>query len=140
MSRALIIFEAQRELLQGLREEAASHPIDMPAVAKLILTPQGKRQHMNQMNRQSLEIPVGYLVTFSIERGHPCGVCRHMSMSSSNGLPSPHAVWLIAEELGFLGGLSACTLWEEDLQRGPQQRAIAINVVQPLTVQIEGSC
>ena len=110
----------------------------MPVVAKLLKTAEGKRQHMDQMNEQSIAIPMGFLVTFSIEAGHPVGVCRHMSMSvmREGRAPNPEAVWMVAEELGFQGGLSACHVYKEDLQRG-DERAIAINVVQPLNVQAE---
>ncbi|SRR5258708_7799583 len=137
----LVLFPEHRELLRGLRELAARCPVDMPTVAKMLKHPEGKRRHMDQMNRQSVEIPMGFLVTFSIEHGHPIGECRHLSMSScaEGRAPVPHAVWLVAEQLGFVGpAFSACRVWEEELQRGPG-RAIAINVVQPLSVQSAGT-
>lgn len=128
--------EPQRAALRELRELAARHPIDILKLMEVINTPAGKRKHMDQMTEQSVEIPFGYLVAFSIEERHPCGTCRHMSMSSAKKgrVPTPEAVWMIAEELGFNGGLSACAVWNEDLQRGKDQRNVAINVVQPISV------
>jgi len=129
----LIIGEHQKAALADLRRVAAEHPIDMPNLMQRIKTPDGKRVHMDQMNDQTIDLPTTYLVTFSIENGHPIGTCRHMSMSSTRKgrAPSPEAIWIVAEELGFIGGLSACEVWSEDLQRGAE-RAIAINVVQSI--------
>lgn len=135
----LVIGEAQKAALRELREKAAANPIDMPPLMKRLETPEGKAAHMQQMNGLTIDIPLAFMVTFSIETNHPCGTCRHMSMSATRKgrTPIPEAVWMVAEELGFVGGLQSCVVWPEDLQRGPQQRtdrAIAINVVQPLAV------
>lgn len=86
------------------------------------------------MTAQSIRIqgPWPFFVTFWIETNHPVGTCRHMSMSITrdNRVPSPAAVWLIAEVLGFAGGLEACRQWPEELSDG----GTAINIVQPLSV------
>lgn len=44
--------------------------------------------------------------------------------------PTPEAVWLIAEELGFVGSLQQCAVWTEDIGQGDK----AINLVQPIAV------
>jgi hypothetical protein len=133
----LVIGEAQRRDLAALRERAAADPSDMLVVAEQIKTPAGKRMHMDRMNALTIDIPLGYTVTFSIETGHGAGTCRHMSMASGrrDRVPTQEAVWMVAELLGFTGGLESCTLWLEELQRGPdpvKDRAKAVNVVQPL--------
>ena len=138
MATPLIIGQTQRELLRHLRHLAAAAPVDMRALVELVKSPEGKASHMERMNNLSCAIPAAFLVTFSIETGHPCGACRHMSMSSGRQgrSPTPDAVWMVAEELGFVGGLEACQVWMEDLQRGPQRRkdrAWAINIVQPIS-------
>lgn len=138
----LIVGQAQKALLHGLRDLAAANPVDMRGLTDRLATPDGKRAHMDRMNALTCEIPAAFWVTFSIETGHPVGTCRHMSMSSRRHgrTPTPEAVWMIAEELGFVGSLEMCTVWPEDLQRGPQERkdrAIAINVVQPIAVSAE---
>jgi hypothetical protein len=131
----LVIGERERESLGALRMRAAAAIVEMQGLPARLATPEGKRAHQEQMNAQSAVLPVGYIVTFSIERGHPCGVCRHLSMSTSapDRVPRPEALWMVAEILGFCGGLEACVVWDEELQRGPA-RAIAINVVQPIAV------
>lgn len=135
----LILTEESRLALKELREIAAANPVDMPPLMDRLLTVDGKRAHMDQMTAQSVDIPVGFLVTFSIELRHPAGTCRHMSMSTAtkDRTPTPEAVWMIAEELGFNAGLHACRVWLEDLKRG-EGRAVAINVVQPVSVQPTG--
>jgi hypothetical protein len=62
-------------------ELAEANPVDMPTLMTRIKDPVGKAHHMAQMNRQTVKVPFAYLVTFSIERGHGIGDCRHMSMS-----------------------------------------------------------
>jgi hypothetical protein len=133
----LIVGAAQRAQLRTLRERAAERPVDMRGLAERLTSPDVKRAHMDQMNDQTVDLPTAFMVTFSIEIGHPSGTARHMSMSSvkRGRAPTPEAVWMVAEQLGFVGGLEACTIWLEDLQRGPtkQDRAKAVNVVQLLT-------
>lgn len=133
----LIIGQEQRDALAELRELAAERPVDMTTLTERIATPKGKAAHMLQMNDQTCEIPLAFLITYSIETGHPIGPCRHMSISSTRrgDVPTAEAAWMVAEELGFVGGLEKCRVWIEDLQRGPQartDRALAINIVQPL--------
>ena len=130
MSTPLLIGQQERGDLQRLRELAASHPVDMQTITARLATPDGKAAHMNQMTAQSVAIPIGFLVTFSIETGHPCGTCRHMSVSTSapGRVPSPVGVWMLAQHLGFVGGLEDCTHWIEEL-RGHGR---AVNVVQEL--------
>jgi hypothetical protein len=135
MSTPFLIGPVEIEALHQLREMAAAHPVDMQKLVPQLKNKKGKRRHMDQMNRQSVMIPVEFLVTFSIETGHPAGTCRHMSMSSPapGRVPLPEAIWMAAEELGFIGGLERCMVWLEDLTQGK-----AVNVVQPLAVQQEG--
>lgn len=135
MDAPLIITAEVRTRLHKLRDLAASQPTDMQRVIQLLKKPGGKRRHLAQMNRQSLRIPGpwDFFVTFSLETGHPVGTCRHMSMSilRQGRVPSQAGVWMVAEELGFAGGLEACQIWLEDLSDGGK----AINVVQPINVQ-----
>lgn len=132
----LVLGEEQRAQLAELRELASAHPVDMKWLTETIADPSHKKKHMNQMTKQSVEIPFGFIITYSIENGHPVGTCRHMSMSSpaKGRLPSPEAVDMVAELLGFVGGFRACTCWIEDLDRGVAGREKAINLVQPVNV------
>lgn len=111
------------------------YPVDMTGLTERLKTPEGKRAHMDQMNKQSITLPMGYMVTFSIELNHPAGTMRHMSMSvaAPGRAPNEHALWMVCPELGFTGNsIYDCDcIWPEDLQRG-SERAMAINVVQKL--------
>ena len=129
----LIITDVVTRQLEELRSLAAAHPVDMPELVERLKNPEGKATHRKQMSAQTVFVPASFDVTFSIERGHPCGICRHMSMSSrlENRMPTPSAVWMIAEKLGFVGDLRDCTVWLEELDRIPG-RAKAVNVVQPI--------
>jgi hypothetical protein len=134
MPTPLLIGPEERCALAALRELALAHPVDMPQLMGRIKTPDGKAKHMDQMTKQSIEIPFGFLVTFSVEVGHRIGTCRHMSMSSpkQGGLPTPQGVWMVAEALGFVGDSiedGTCMVWLEDLKQGR-----AVNVVQPINI------
>jgi hypothetical protein len=132
MAVPLILGAVQRAALAELRTRAAAAPIDMPDLLARLKTPEGKLAHRRHMTAQSVEIPADFLVTFSIETGHPIGTCRHMSMSVGRKGRRPHAlaVWMIAKELGFVGELSDCMMWPEELEG----HGAAINVVQSLAV------
>jgi hypothetical protein len=130
----LIITPEVTARLHRLRDFAASRPVDMPPLMEAIKSPDGMRRHKKRMNAQTVRIdgPWPFFVTFSIETNHPGGTMRHMSMSimREDRAPHPAGVWMVAEELGFSGGLDACQVWLEDLSDGGK----AVNVVQPLAV------
>jgi hypothetical protein len=134
----LIITTEVMDRLHRLRDFAAKRPVSMPVLMEALKTPTGKRDHLKRMTAQSIRIagPWVFFVTFSIETGHPVGVCRHMSMSimREGRVPHPAAVWMIAAELGFIGAMENCTTWMEDLSDGGK----AINVVQPLAMEVAG--
>ena len=125
---AILIRQEERDALHELRDRAARVPVDMRTLAARLATPEGKEAHRRQMTAQTFEIPVRNLVTFSVEIGHPNGAAaRHMSMSSGGNLPAVEAVLLVAEELGFVGGVESWTRsWPENLQGHGR----AVNVVQ----------
>ncbi len=108
---------------------AEAHPVEVTGLEERLQNPEAKAAHMAQMTRQTIHIPLAFLVTFSIEHGHPCGTCRHLSMSvqREGRVPHPAAVWMIAQEFGFWGSFEQCNgLWHEELKG----HGIAINIVQ----------
>jgi hypothetical protein len=113
---ALIIDAWHKTRLEALRALAEDNPVDMKTLTAQLETPEGKARHMEHMSGQTLAIPAAFLVTFSIETGHPCGTCRHMSMSvqTEGRLPNEYAVWMVAELLGFTGDISECVGWIEN--------------------------
>lgn len=134
---ALLIGPDEQLKLATLRELASQHPVDMTTLMEALKHPAGKAFHRSRMSAQTVSIPTYYLVTFSIETGHPAGTCRHMSMSvrTEGRVPHPHAVWMVAEVLGFVGGLDQCVHWMEDLEG----HGLAINLVQPVSVTREST-
>jgi hypothetical protein len=133
----LIIGAGQRFALQRLRDKAASDPLHMPDVVERLKTEDGRRAHRERMNGQTITLPLAYFVTLSIETGHPAGPCRHMSMSSGRHgkLPTPEAIWMVCQELGFVASIEQCATWVEDLSDGGK----AVNVVQPIALATTGT-
>jgi hypothetical protein len=129
----LVIGPAELAALAALRERAAERPVDMLRLMRVIKTRRGKARHKAQMTEQSVDLPFGFAVTFSIETGHPIGTCRHLSMSSGapGRVPSQEAVIMVGEPLGFIGDLDACCgVWLETLEGHGR----ALNIVQPVFV------
>lgn len=130
----LLIGPAESASLEALRKLAAARPVDIRRLVEEIKTPEGKAAHKHRMSEQTVLIPLDFAVTFSIETGHPIGTCQHMSMSTGKRgrVPTPEALWMVAEALGFVMGLDTCTVWLEDLKGHGQ----AVNLVQPLSIVV----
>jgi len=120
-----------RAQIKALIELAEANPVEIRGLLARIKGDEGKAHHMAQMSRQSIDIPLMYVVTYSIEVGHPCGKCRHMSMSvqREGRIPNEIGIWVVAQEFGFWGtSLRDCVgVWTEDLKGHGK----AINIVQP---------
>lgn len=128
----LILGASQEREIAALRDKATKEPIDMAAVMPLMQSEEGRRQHIERMQHYTINLPLAYVVTYTIETGHPCGTCRHLSMSSKRmgKVPTITAVKMVCEAFGFVVGssLDQCTVWLEEIGAGDQ----AVNVVQPL--------
>lgn len=137
MDAPLIIGPDTIDALRRLREKAAERPVDVPGVMETIKTAGGRDRHQARMNDLTIVIPGpwAFMVTFSIDVGQPVGTCRHMSMSidRKGRMPNQHAVWMVAEILGFVGGIKSCSVWFENLDN---DRIRALNLVQPLHLHV----
>lgn len=138
---------AERAALEALRQRAGLAPVDMARLmaGPGLKDPARKRRHLRQMTEQSVLLPFGYLVTYSVELNHPSGAAaRHMSMSHPDPARAPNefAVWTVCEALGFTGLTrldQARTdlrnlvggVWLEDLDEG----GTAVNVLQLITAR-----
>jgi hypothetical protein len=133
MGTPLLIDDNIRAQIKSLAELAEANPVDVYGLLKRLRDPAVKKAHMAQMSRQSIDIPFLYRVTYSIELNHPCGKCRHMSMSvqREGRIPNEIGLWMVAKEFGFWGkSLRDCAgVWTEHLQGHGQ----ACNLVQPYT-------
>jgi hypothetical protein len=130
MAAPLIIGQTQRAELAALRELAHAMPQDVQVVMVQCRTPTGHALHLEAMKPFTIPLPTAFMVTFTLEIGHPAGLCRHLSMSSlrHSRTPTPEAVWMVAQELGFQGSIQDCAFWLEDIGSGDA----AVNIVQPV--------
>jgi hypothetical protein len=125
-----ILGPEQIEALVALKAHAEAHPTPLEVLQALkdgMPTPE-------ELNKDfAIDIPVGIRVVFTMEQ-QPIGLCKHMSMSVAleGRLPSPIAVMLVMEHLGFVVPLKSLIglglVWEEAPGRG----VVAINVVEPV--------
>ncbi len=131
----LIIGPCERAQIATLIELAQRQAVNMIGMADRLERPLAKELHIDQMTAQTMFIPFAFLVTFSIETGHPCGTCRHLSMSSQREgrIPNEHALKMVAQEFGFWGTLQDCMIWKEELLG----HGLAINLIQPLVETTE---
>jgi hypothetical protein len=123
----------QKRRLAELRSLAARHPVDGIALQNDIKTRLGRRRHKSHVTRQTIVLPDGFVVSFTIDIGHPSGPCRHLtiSMERIGGMPTPQFVATIAEELGFIDGGAHLTVE----QMGPRSCVV---MIQPLAIHAEG--
>lgn len=134
---ALLIGPEQQRQLAELRIKAAQHPVDVRGLEARLKTAEGKAAHMAFVTTQTLELPRSMLVSFTIETGHPLGTCRHMTVSvmSTERVPHPAAVFMIAAELGFVGDMEKdCLMWPAQLAG----HGVGINVLQPVAAVAVG--
>lgn len=134
---ALLVFGPDEHVqVNVLRALAEKSPVDVFTLAERMKSAEESLKHRAQMQAQTITIPRGFTVTFSVEVGHPVGVCRHMSMAAPDAgrLPAMPALWLVAEALGFVDGLWACTVWKEEISAG----GFAVNIVQPYALARPG--
>jgi hypothetical protein len=126
--RALIIGAAQKAGIAKLRAMAAENVLDTEAMKTAAAADIAAYRQM--MVELSIELPAGYLVTYSHERNPLAGVIQHISVSvdAPNRAPHPAAVNMILEAFGMLSVDQSLSVWIEDVSRTEK----AINVVQRL--------
>lgn len=139
MGAPLIISDEVERGLASLRDTAGRNPLDMAWVMEQVKTPAGRKRLDVLMSKYTMLIPgpFPFKVTYSVEQGHPSGTMRHFSMSirKEGSVPSPEALWMVAEKLGFSGSLRMCMVYMEDATGGGK----AVNVVQLLAIRAEAS-
>ena len=144
---ALLIGAAEKIAIERLRELAAENVVDMAGLAERILTSDGEATHKAQMDRQSVRIPRGFVVTYTVNSIEGHGLWRHISVSNL-ATPHPTALTMLAEAFGFTGLkmtadpqefgeallIAGVHIWLEDLCEDVK----AVNLMQPIAVQPEG--
>lgn len=126
--QSLILGPLEKAKITALREKAAFSPIPESEMQERAAAYAEGRQ-ISGFNEYSIELPVGFRLTFTIEQHRP-GPMRHMSMSSSRpgSTPHPEMVKMVMSELGYINPLERCIVTEEPTDIG----SIAINVIEPL--------
>lgn len=120
----LLDLTAAEPILTNLRERAEANPVPLEMVQALS---KGLEPPKDLNRAQTAEIPVGILVTFSMEV-QPKGLCRHLSISvDGEKMPNPVIITAVMEMLGFVGTISKCMAWIEDCRDGNK----AVNVLEP---------
>jgi len=126
--RPLIIGSAQKAQIAELREKAEGNIMDTEAM-KTAAAADIDRFRQSMVD-QSIELPSGYLVTYSLERqpDPQLGVVQHVSISvdAPNRAPHPAAVNMILAAFGMATIDQSLSVWIEDVSRTEK----AINVVQ----------
>jgi len=123
---ALIIGETQRQQIAELKAVAAANPQD-PLSAQNAAT-RNIRAYRDMMATLSMELPIGYVITYSHDRQPKAGLCHHISISvrRARKMPGTEAVAMILEAFGMRPLEKSDGLWIEDID--PVTKAL--NIVQ----------
>lgn len=119
----------QQVQIDALRKLAAENVMDPEAMKTAIA--KDIKAYRQMMAELSIELPNGFLVTYSHERHpDPYGAVRHISISvdAPNRAPHPAAVDMILEAFGMQPIDQSLSIWVEDVSKTEK----AINVVQRL--------
>ena len=124
-TRALLIGEEQRAAIAALRARAQENIYD-PATVQEIAS-RDINAFRASMLLQSIELPRGFVVTYTHER-QPIGVVHHISVSVEDPTKTPHpaAMEMILAEFGMHKLEHSLKVWLEDIGAGHK----AVNVVQ----------
>lgn len=127
---ALLIGAEERQKIAELRAFAAANVQDAKHVMDTTREPAAEAAHRDMMDMHSIELPVGYHVTYSHER-QPPGLCVHISISVDrpNKMPHPAAVETILEAFGMQPIKGSPGIWIEDINAVTK----ALNIVQLAT-------
>lgn len=120
--RVLLIDDSIRAKIKTLIDYAEKNPFSMD---ELLDTHNKELAPAGDMDGFSLQIPMGYMVVYSIEK-QPMGKVRHLSVSvgTENKMPSQESVQMIMEEFGFKNKLLNCSVSIEEVS--PVKKAINI--------------
>jgi len=125
---ALIIGEAQRQQIAELKAVAAANPQD--PVSAAAAAARNMRAYRDMMATLSVELPVGYDISYSHEKQPTAGLCHHISISvrRAKKMPGTEAVAMILEAFGMRPMEKSDGLWIEDIN--PVTKAL--NIVQTI--------
>jgi hypothetical protein len=118
--RALIIGVEEQAAIAELKARAAENILDAAAIAEA--ASRDIAAFRAGMRRQSIPLPVGYVVTYTHERQPDprLGVIQHISISvdTPDKYPSIEAVEMILAAFGMPPIKQAIRIWPEDVEPG----------------------
>lgn len=119
----LLLGNEAAEAIAELKVRAEAQPLVAENMLNVLMVdPLGFR---DMMNMYSIDLPIGYRVTFCVER-QPSGSYYHLAISVGGELPSFATAGAIAREFG-MGRLQLMRcIWVEEMGGGRQ----AINLLQ----------
>lgn len=123
----MIIGPEERAKIAELLALAAANIHDPERIIAATADPAGEAAHRDMMAMHSIDLPIGYVVTYSLER-QPPGLCHHISVSIDrpNQKPSLDAVGMILEAFGMEPIMNSARFWLEEIP--PAFRVV--NIVQ----------
>lgn len=122
---ALLIGHEEDVKIAELVAFATANPLDPARV--IALADENLDGVRDLMDMYSIELPVGYHLTYSREN-QPCGLCHHLSVSveRENQMPHPEAVEMILQAFGMEPVMQSISIWLEPVDDTTQ----AINLLQ----------
>jgi|KBSSwiStaDraftv2_1062776.scaffolds.fasta_scaffold00022_189 hypothetical protein len=139
--RPIVIDNSVREAIGKVIRYAYENPIGLEEMIARVNDKHGRLKPVGDDPNRTIMIPMGYMVTFSIERqNHPIDWVRHISVSIEDvrsvdrPLPSLAAVHLLMLEFGF-NKLNTKTDYVhiEELKGGETDGKKAVNILQKIT-------
>jgi hypothetical protein len=133
----LVIGEGERETIKALVETAEEQMIKHDQMLELVAKSERGEPVGGSMNDHlTIQIPVNYQATFTVEEHAPERPFRHLSVSIVNGRkgrgPAPEAMAMVMKEFGFRGSTtdpnSRLVVYPETLADG----TFAVNVLEPM--------
>lgn len=125
---ALIIGATQRKQIAELRVLAAANVQDPTQVINTAR--RDIKAYRDMMNALTVEIPLGYFVTYTHELQPHHGLCHHISISVDRPrkMPSVEAVEMLLEEFGMEPLKRSRGVWIEEVD----PTTSAINILQTI--------
>lgn len=140
MLNALVIKGPVAKQLQKIVHRADLHPIPYGQLQMRVqMHERGLPVGLIKNKRNTIEIPVGYAVTYTCEEVLPGHPCRHLSVSGPNELPASEAVMFLMRLIGYQMPIMECRVWTEPLvNTHPMsegefvRQRYAVNVLEPM--------
>lgn len=126
IDHALFIGDAERQMIDDLKERARQQPFDIATViAATTATGEALLEWKGRLDPFTMSLPNGFLVTYTHEE-QPLGLCQHLNMSvdTLGHAPSPETMVIIGQLFGMFGddGKPCCEVVRTWIEHYPNGR------------------